>query len=208
MWGGSNLASDAFLMVYDITAVSSLEALDYFNELVDIEAENRQEKIAQAEEEYRTGKGKGHRKNGSSGDDGRMVPIAMPVKIVAGNKCDLQESRQVSSKVGLEWARKRNCGFMETSARNTVNIEETFALIIRRVVQARKKAQEEIEGGGSAQGAAGMRSDPPQSLDPHSFGTGTRRAMTAPLSPLPISDEKTLKNKKEKKGFWARLKCC
>lgn len=50
-----------------------------------------------------------------------------PVKIVAGNKCDLKEARQVSSRQGLEWARGRDCGFMETSAREMVNIEETFA---------------------------------------------------------------------------------
>jgi GTPase KRas protein len=29
---------------------------------------------------------------------------------------------------------------METSARNTVNIEDTFALIVRRVVEARRVA--------------------------------------------------------------------
>jgi len=50
-----------------------------------------------------------------------------PVKIVAGNKCDLKEGRVVSATQGLEWARKRGCGFMETSAREMVNIEETFA---------------------------------------------------------------------------------
>lgn len=50
-----------------------------------------------------------------------------PVKIVAGNKCDLKEGRVVSSRQGLEWARARGCGFMETSAREMVNIEETFA---------------------------------------------------------------------------------
>ena len=56
---------------------------------------------------------------------GRFQPL--PVKIVAGNKCDLKDARVVSSRTGLEWARKRNCGFMETSAREMVNIEETFA---------------------------------------------------------------------------------
>lgn len=50
-----------------------------------------------------------------------------PIKIVAGNKCDLQGARQIKSQQGLEWARQRRCGFMETSAREMVNIEETFA---------------------------------------------------------------------------------
>lgn len=50
-----------------------------------------------------------------------------PVKIVAGNKCDLKDARAITSRQGLEWARSRDCGFMETSAREMVNIEETFA---------------------------------------------------------------------------------
>ena len=54
-----------------------------------------------------------------AGSGARTIP---PVKIIAGNKCDLSESRQVSAAMGLEWARKRGCGFMETSARLEVNI--------------------------------------------------------------------------------------
>ena len=50
-----------------------------------------------------------------------------PIKLIAGNKCDLKDSRVVSSRQGLEYARSRGCGFMETSAREMVNIEETFA---------------------------------------------------------------------------------
>ena len=49
------------------------------------------------------------------------------MKIMAGNKCDLKEARVVSSRQGLEYARSKGCGFMETSAREMVNIEETFA---------------------------------------------------------------------------------
>ena len=58
-----------------------------------------------------------------------VPPLGMPppVKIVAGNKCDLKEARVISSRRGLEWARSRGCGFMETSAWEMVNIEETFA---------------------------------------------------------------------------------
>lgn len=50
-----------------------------------------------------------------------------PVRLVAGNKCDLKDSRVISSRQGLVYARSRGCGFMETSAREMVNIEETFA---------------------------------------------------------------------------------
>ena len=88
----------AFLLVYDITNAQSLQNLDFFAELIEMEKENRQEQ-------------------------GRCWPAIM----VAGNKCDLQGQRQVGAAEGLEWAKSRGCGFMETSAREVVNIEETFA---------------------------------------------------------------------------------
>lgn len=98
LWAASNLRSDAFLLVYDITSASSLDTLDYFLCMIDMECEHRQ-------------------------DSGTV----QPVRLMAGNKCDLKDSRVVSSRQGLEYARGRNCGFMETSAREMVNIEETFA---------------------------------------------------------------------------------
>jgi GTPase KRas protein len=112
LWAASNLQSDAFLLVYDITNASSLDALDYFMDMIDIEEENRMEENNNAE---------------LRGVKGGKEMRAPPVKIVAGNKCDLKDSRVVSSRTGLEWARQRRCGFMETSAREMVNIEETFA---------------------------------------------------------------------------------
>jgi hypothetical protein len=54
----------------------------------------------------------------------------LPVCIVAGNKCDLQGIRQIAARDGLEWSRQHNFGFMETSAREMVNIEETFARML------------------------------------------------------------------------------
>jgi GTPase KRas protein len=98
LWAASNLKSDAFLLVYDITSANSLDALEYYMEMIDMEEDNRI-------------------------DNGKIPPV----KILAGNKCDLQGQRQIKAKDGLEWARQRKCGFMETSAREMVNIEETFA---------------------------------------------------------------------------------
>src|SRR5437762_3103025 len=91
LWASSNLRSDAFLLVYDITNPSSLDALSHFMSLIDMEAESR-------------------------ADNNEVAPV----KIVAGNKCDLAGNRQVKSQTGLEWARRHGCGFMETSARNVV----------------------------------------------------------------------------------------
>ena len=200
MWASSNLRSDAFLLVYDITNRESLEVLNEFNDLIDIEAETRLDGWQRETSSSARGKGKGRERAREHGGAGAPVK---PVKIVAGNKCDLQESRQVPAQVGLEWARKRGCGFMETSARNTVNIEETFALIVRRVVEARRNAQ---NGGGLMLGGDGIR-EAGAGEGGSNPALGTRRAVTAPLSPLPGGPEKELGFRAtEGEGKVARIK--
>ncbi|KAI0121922.1 ras-domain-containing protein [Daldinia grandis] len=174
MWASSNLSADAFLLVYDITSLDSLDALNYFNDLIDMEAETRLDNAARARRAG-LGAGGGARRGsiglGGAGSGARTIP---PVKIVAGNKCDLQESRQVAAAQGLEWARKRGCGFMETSARLEVNIEETFALIVRRVVESRRLAEMGV-------------------LDNTDMD---RRGVTKPLTPLGDSDDRDTDNEK------------
>ena len=121
LWAASNLQSDAFLLVYDITNAASLEGLSWFLDMIDIEAENREE------ENSRLLREKGPKVRGRR-EEGWKFP---PIKIMAGNKCDLKDARVVSSKVGWEYAKSKGCGFMETSAREMVNIEETFACTLR-----------------------------------------------------------------------------
>jgi len=166
MWAASNLGADAFLLVYDITSRDSLHALQYFDDLIDMESETRLDNAERARRAgvppARIAAGGGLGAGGTGG--AKTVP---PVKIVAGNKCDLQESRQVPAAQGLEWARRRGCGFMETSARLEVNIEETFALIVRRVVERRRLA------------AMGI-------LDNTEMNA---RGMTKPLTPLPVGHD-------------------
>ena len=197
MWASSNLGADAFLLVYDITSRDSLDALQYFNDLIDMEAETR---VDNAERAHRAGltpnfpgAGAGAAAYNLYGAPGAGAKIVPPVKIVAGNKCDLQESRQVPAAMGLEWARRRGCGFMETSARLEVNIEETFALIVRRVVEARRA----VEGGEG------------ELMD--------RRGVTKPLTPLPGEREKRGvgvrgpnldgEGLRGAGGFWKKLRC-
>lgn len=109
------MKSDAFLLVYDITNPSSLATLDYFMDMIKMEAEQRVEDYDRLRKEL-----------GPTSTD-TQVGMPPPVKIVAGNKCDLKDGRAVTSREGLEYARRHGCGFMETSAREMVNIEETFA---------------------------------------------------------------------------------
>ncbi|CAN9141382.1 unnamed protein product [Alternaria alternata] len=160
LWAASNLQSDAFLLVYDITSANSLDALDYFMEMIEMETENRL-------------------------DNGKIPPI----KCVVGNKCDLQGQRVVEAKTGLEWARRRKCGFMETSAREMVNIEETFALLVRRVVEARRLTA----GDGPANRTAALPLHSNPNRDPNDYAAHTQNEKDSEDEP--------------KQGFWRKLKC-
>lgn len=111
------MKTDAFLLVYDITNQDSLSTLDYFLNLIRIEAEYRDEANERLVQEM----------GNSAKDAGAEVGMPPPVTMVVGNKCDLKDARVITAKVGLEFARTNGCGFMETSARELVNVEETFA---------------------------------------------------------------------------------
>ena len=47
-------------------------------------------------------------------------------KLLVGNKCDLEEKREVAFDEGQELAKQFNVPFLEVSAKNSTNIEETF----------------------------------------------------------------------------------
>eukprot|EP01129_Flabellula_baltica_P014751 TRINITY_DN715_c0_g1_i1.p4 TRINITY_DN715_c0_g1~~TRINITY_DN715_c0_g1_i1.p4 ORF type:complete len:118 (-),score=26.12 TRINITY_DN715_c0_g1_i1:1047-1400(-) len=58
------------------------------------------------------------------------VPI-----ILVGNKCDLEHKREVLPKDGKDLARDYNCPWMETSAKNDINIVDIFHSLIDQVWQ-------------------------------------------------------------------------
>ncbi|KAL8916731.1 MAG: hypothetical protein Q9172_006166 [Xanthocarpia lactea] len=172
LWAASNLRSDAFLLVYDITSTSSLDTLDYFLSMIDMECEHRQ-------------------------DSG----VVQPVKLIAGNKCDLNIERMVTSQRGLEYARARGCGFMETSAREMVNIEETFAFVAARKEHASlaNASPNNLSHSGFAnpfkQHAPLSNQQQPSSNAMNEKGTGNADFVNS------------LASKPKRKGFWAMLKC-
>lgn len=60
--------------------------------------------------------------------DSDDVPV-----IVIGNKCDLEAERQVSYEEGLALAEQFNCKFLETSAKQRINVEEAFFDVVRSI---------------------------------------------------------------------------
>ena len=88
LWTASTVKSDAFLLVYDITNPSSLHTLDHFMEMIDLEAEQRMEDNERLRKELKN--------KGVNTDE--QVGLPPPVKIVAGNKCDLKDARAVPAR--------------------------------------------------------------------------------------------------------------
>ncbi|KAI9227811.1 MAG: ras-like protein rasS [Piptocephalis tieghemiana] len=66
--------------------------------------------------------------------------------IVCGNKCDLAHLRQVSTDEGLAFARESSSLFMETSAKERINIEEAFHSLVRIM---RERAARSAAAGGA-----------------------------------------------------------
>lgn len=57
------------------------------------------------------------------------------LKIVVGNKCDLEEERKISSDKGKLFANKHHALFIETSAKTNDNISELFEMSAKDYIQ-------------------------------------------------------------------------
>ncbi|XP_018597745.1 ras-related protein Rab-22A isoform X2 [Scleropages formosus] len=55
------------------------------------------------------------------------------VVAIAGNKCDLSDAREVSEKDAKDYADSIHAIFVETSAKNAININEVFLEISQRI---------------------------------------------------------------------------
>jgi len=47
-----------------------------------------------------------------------------------GNKCDLEDERQVPTESGIRWAKDRGLFFLETSARDNINVQKAFQQLL------------------------------------------------------------------------------
>jgi small GTP-binding protein len=61
------------------------------------------------------------------------------VVMLVGNKADLAERRAVSVEEGIGFAKSENLLFIETSARDSSNVQEAFATLITEVVRRLSK---------------------------------------------------------------------
>ena len=61
------------------------------------------------------------------------------VTLLIGNKNDLEETRAVKTEEGSEFAEKQGLGFVETSAKNNINIETAFNRLVTEIFETLDK---------------------------------------------------------------------
>jgi len=86
---------------------------------------------------------------------------SFPVIVVA-NKCDLEYERQVGMNEGRDLAKHFGCKFIETSAKQRINVDEAFSNLVREIRKYNKEQQiggrpANSGGHGGGQGGYGSR---------------------------------------------------
>uniref|UniRef100_A0A0E0DEQ5 GST N-terminal domain-containing protein n=1 Tax=Oryza meridionalis TaxID=40149 RepID=A0A0E0DEQ5_9ORYZ len=108
-------------------------------------------------------------------------------KLLVGNKCDLAESRVVETAVAQAYADEIGIPFLETSAKDSINVEEAF-LAIKSGSQAalERKASNLVQ----MKGQPIQQQQQPQKSSCCSSKTGSQAALERKASNL-VSDERT-----------------
>ncbi|MFT7798677.1 ras-related protein Rab-8A isoform X2 [Arapaima gigas] len=78
-------------------------------------------------------------------------------KMVLGNKCDVNDKRQVSKERGEKLALEYGIKFMETSAKANINVENAFITLARDI---KVKMEKKLEGNNPQGSSQGMKINP------------------------------------------------
>lgn len=66
-------------------------------------------------------------------------------KLLVGNKCDLAESRVVDTSVAQAYADEIGIPFLETSAKDSINVEEAFLAMSEAIKKSKAGSQGALE---------------------------------------------------------------
>ncbi|TRZ00068.1 hypothetical protein DNTS_025732 [Danionella cerebrum] len=72
---------------------------------------------------------------------GAMNASAGVSRMVLGNKCDVEAKRKVSKETGEKLAKEHGIRFFETSAKSSINVEESFTSLARDILLKSSKKQ-------------------------------------------------------------------
>ena len=70
-------------------------------------------------------------------DTQEEIPI-----VLVGNKCDLEERREVSTSEGQQFAKNGGLSFFEASAKTRYNVENCFFELVRKIRKQRKPVKQ------------------------------------------------------------------
>jgi GTPase KRas protein len=68
---------------------------------------------------------------------------------ILGNKCDLENEREVTSQEGKDLSKSLGCPFLETSAKARINVEEAFYEVVREIRKWNAQSSGDAGGGSS-----------------------------------------------------------
>ena len=131
--------------------------------------------------------------------DSDNVPL-----IVVGNKCDLEERREVGSKEGADWCAQLGCPYIETSAKTRHNVEEAFFNLIRITPRHGKEYKVCVLGdGGVGKSALTIQMVQHHFIEEYdpTIEDSYRKQVTISGLPKPASAAKP----ESKKGFFSKL---
>jgi GTPase KRas len=66
--------------------------------------------------------------------------------VLLGNKCDLVEYREVQKSEGEALAKRLGCLFMETSAKERINVDQAFQELVRSIKRHKATASPAASG--------------------------------------------------------------
>ncbi len=69
--------------------------------------------------------------------------------IIVGNKCDLEDKREVNKEEAERYCNNNNIYFLETSALNIINVKETFLTVSKGLLQIKYPEKYNSKGDGS-----------------------------------------------------------
>ncbi|KAF7331260.1 hypothetical protein MKEN_00003100 [Mycena kentingensis (nom. inval.)] len=90
-----------------------------------------------------------------------------PAILLVGSKCDLG-SRQVPSEIAHAMARRLGCSYIETSAKYSVNIDESFAAVVREIRRVNRE-QRHISTSNRSRSSKGLSSDLTSSREKYGY---------------------------------------
>lgn len=88
-------------------------------------------------------------------------------KMILGNKCDMEDKRVISTEQGQKLAAEYGVEFMETSAKQNINVEEAFTRIARNI---KKKMDTKVVSPPAPSGGGGASVRPLTSSEPAKAG--------------------------------------